>query len=93
MLVDAKARGSLMEKSIEAIMELIEERVANTYQWPFERYTPRKTLRVYELDMLTILSSQVATLSSQVSSLTTQANVIKTLTEIYNLCGGLHLTT
>ena len=57
-------------KSIEATIELLEEMVANAYQWPSKHNTPKKTLGMYELDVLTTLSSQVATLSKQVSCLT-----------------------
>ena len=66
---------------------------ANIYQWTSEHNTLKITLGVHELDVLTILSSQVVTLLKQVSSLTTQANVIKTLAKVHHLCGGLHIST
>ena len=61
---------------------------ANVYQWPSERSTPKKTLGVHKLDVLTTLSSQVTSLSKKVSSLITQANVIRTPTKTCDLCGG-----
>ena len=59
-----------MGKNIEAAYELLEEMAANAYQWPSDCNVPRKIVGVHELDILTILSSQVASLSKQVSSLT-----------------------
>ena len=62
MTLDVVARGSLIGKSIEAAIQLLENMVVNAYQWPFECNTPKKTLGVHELDFLTTLSSQVTTL-------------------------------
>ena len=92
-LVDAAAGGSLMGKRLEDAYDLLEEMAANAYQWPVERNTSKKALGVHELDVLTTLSSQVASLSKQVSSLTAQANVIRTPAEACDLCGGPHLST
>ena len=61
-MVNVTTRGSLIGNSIEVAMELLEEMTTNVYQWPFEHNT-LKILRVHELDVLTTLSSQVATLS------------------------------
>ena len=68
-LVDIVVGGFFMGKSIEVAMKLFKEMVTNAYQWPFECNTPKKTLGVHELDVLTTLSSQVTTLSKQVSFL------------------------
>ena len=61
-LVDNATKGSLRGKSIEAAMELLEEMAANTYQWPSKCNTPKMTLGVHKLDVLTTLSSKVVTL-------------------------------
>ena len=82
-----------MGKNIKNAYELLEEMMANAYQWPSIRNAPKKTLGVHELDVLTTLSSQVASLSKQVSSFTAQANVIRTPTEACDLCGGPHTST
>ena len=50
----------------------------NAYQWPSKHNTPKKTLGAHELDVLTTLSSQVASLSKQMNSLTVQANMTRT---------------
>ena len=92
-LVNAAAGESLMGKNIEASYELLEEMLANAYQWPSKCNAHRKIVGVHELDILTTFSSQVASLAKQASSLTAQANVIRTPTEACDLCGGPHTST
>ena len=78
ILVDAAAGGSFMGKSLEDAYNLLKEMAANAYQWPSERHVSKKVLGVHELDILTTLSSQVASISKQVNSLTSQTNAIST---------------
>ena len=92
-LVDAITRGYLMVKKLENAYDLLEDMVANTYQWPFEHKTSNQVLGVYELDVLTTLSSQVTSLSKKVNSFTAQTNVIKTPTKACDLCGGPHVSS
>ena len=80
-----------MGKGVKVTMELLEKMVGNACQWLFKHNTPKKTLRVNELDVLTTLSSQVAILSKQVSSLTTQTNVIRVLAKVCDLCEGSYV--
>ena len=92
-LVDVAVGGSLMGKNIEVIYEMLEEMATNAFQWPSDRNVPRKKVEVHELDVLTTLSSQVASSSKQVSSLITQANVIRNPTKACDLCGGPQTST
>ena len=57
MLVDATTRGSLMGKSIKVAMELLKEMVTYAYYCTFECNTLKETFVIYELDVLTTLSS------------------------------------
>jgi len=67
--------------------------VANAYQWPSERHNSKRVFGVHELDILTTLSSQVASISKQVSSLTSQANAINTPYKTCDQYGGPHMST
>ena len=62
-MIDAIAGGSLIGRNIEVTYKLLEEMAANAYQWPSKRNASRKKLGIHELDVLTTLSSQVASLS------------------------------
>jgi len=93
VLVDAAAGGSLMGKSLDDAYNLLEEMAANAYQWPYERNISKKVLGVHELDILTTLSSQVASISKQVSSLTNQVNAINTPTETCDQYEGPQVST
>ena len=82
-----------MEKNLEDAYELLEEMAANAYHWLIERNISKKLVGVHELNILTTLSSQVASLYKQVSLLIAQANVIRTPAETCGLCGDLHTST
>ena len=62
IIVDVIIGGSLMGKNIENPYELLEEMAIDACQWPSKCNTSKKALRVYKLDRLKILSSQVITL-------------------------------
>ena len=66
---------------------------ANAYQWPSECNISKKVLGVHELDILTTLSSQVASISKQVNSLTNQAHAISTPTKTCDRYGRPHVST
>ena len=68
-LANTATKGSLIGKSIEVTLELLEEMGTNAHQYPFARNNLKKALSVHELDMLITLLSQVTFLSKQVSSL------------------------
>ena len=55
--MDATIENFLIRKSIEAILELLKEMVANIYQWPSKHNALKKMLRIHELNVLTTLSS------------------------------------
>ena len=68
-IVDSTAGGSLMGKSIPEAYNLLEEMSTNSYQWPSERSTPKKTAGIYDVDPLVSLSAQVSALSNQIAAL------------------------
>lgn len=63
--IDAAAGGALMTKSIDYAYELLENMVANNYQWPTERSMHRKVTRIHEVNVITTLTAQVAALSKK----------------------------
>ena len=81
ILVDAAAGGSLMGKSLDDAYNLLEEMAANAYQWPSERNISKKALGVHELDILTTLSSQVASISKHMQP----ALLLKPVIDVGNL--------
>ena len=69
-MVDAAAGGALFKKSTEDAYNLLEEMAINHFQWPSERATMTKVARIYEVDPLVALTTQISTLSTQVATLT-----------------------
>ncbi|XP_027120640.1 uncharacterized protein [Coffea arabica] len=78
--VDATAGEALMGKSAEEAQQLIEEMVANNYQWANERDNTRRTASMLEVDTLNMLSAKidnvVEMLNRQVGSSSNQGVVV-----------------
>jgi len=63
--VDAIAGGALMGKSIEVAKTLLEEMASNNYHWSSERAAQKKSSGRYEVDAVTLLTSQVDALAQR----------------------------
>ncbi|PKU84749.1 hypothetical protein MA16_Dca008159 [Dendrobium catenatum] len=51
-----------MSKLFEEAYDLIVEIVINNYRWPSDRVIPKRVASIYEFDVLSILTTQVATI-------------------------------
>ena len=58
-MLDVAAEGSLYSKQLDATQILIEEMATNGYQWSSQMNKPNREARIYEVDALTILATQV----------------------------------
>ena len=72
MIVDATAGGMLMSKTVEKAHILLEEMVANYYQWLDECSESRWAAGALEMDQLIALLAQISTLSNQFASFASQ---------------------
>ncbi|KAA3465598.1 Retrotransposon gag protein [Gossypium australe] len=68
-LIDSTAGGTLNNRTPEAAYEFIEEMSPNNYQWQVIRTKPTKSAEVYNLDAITILSTQVEMMNKKIDSL------------------------
>ncbi|KAA3460475.1 Retrotransposon gag protein [Gossypium australe] len=68
-LIDSAADGTLNNKTPEAAYEFIEEMSLNNYQWQVTRTKPTKSVRVFNIDALTMLSTQMETMNKNIDSL------------------------
>ncbi|XP_062113074.1 uncharacterized protein LOC133824222 [Humulus lupulus] len=92
-IIYAAAGGAFMSKGADEAYELLEEMAMNNYQWPAERDTSqRKVAGVYEFDVITALTAQVASLTKQLqqNKILAQAQSIQ-MKAGCELCGGPHL--
>ena len=64
-LIDASTGGAIIGKNEVEAYKILENIAFNDCQWLVERVAPKKTTRVFGLDMFTNLSAQVSTLSKQ----------------------------
>ncbi|PON97897.1 hypothetical protein TorRG33x02_062120 [Trema orientale] len=69
-IVNAAAGGALMGKSTNDAYELLEEMVANNYQWPSERVNPRRAASINEIEVIYSLTAQVNVLTKNLESMT-----------------------
>ncbi|KAK1587423.1 hypothetical protein Q3G72_012697 [Acer saccharum] len=67
--VDISTGGSLMNKSMDATYDLIEDMSVANNHWGSDRKTPRKAPGVLEMDQVTALQAQVKALTRQVSKM------------------------
>lgn len=87
-IVDAAARGALMNKFTDKAYDLLDEMASNAYQWPTKRSTTRKIAGLHEVNTLTTLSAHVNLLTKQLSNL--GVNAIKSQPITCDFCGGNH---
>ena len=57
-----------MSKSTNDAYQFLEKMALNYCQWPSERVTPKKPIRVHELDVFKNLAVQVSSLTKQLQS-------------------------
>ena len=72
--VDVVVRGTLMGKSIEAVRGLLEEMTSNSYHWPSERATPKRSGGKYDIDAVTVLAIKVVALTQRLDKVSTFPN-------------------
>ncbi|WRX08578.1 Retrotransposon gag domain - like 5 [Theobroma cacao] len=73
--IDSATKGALMSKSIDEAYDLLKEIASNNYQWPSERLGTRKITRIHELDVINIVSTQLASLAKKIDKLS--VNVVQ----------------
>ena len=56
-LIDASTGGAIMGKNEVEAYQILENIALNNCQWPIERVTPKKLVRVHELDAVSISSA------------------------------------
>ncbi|KAK5833702.1 hypothetical protein PVK06_017556 [Gossypium arboreum] len=68
-MVDTAAGQTINNKTPEDAYEFIEEMSLNNYQWQVMRTKPTKTVGVYNVDSVTMLSNQVNLLNKKIDGL------------------------
>ena len=67
-----------MKKTINETYELLEDMATNIYQWPKERLAFKKVVGVVDIDVFSILATQVSLLNRQLQHQQTSVNAIQT---------------
>ncbi|XP_062118910.1 uncharacterized protein LOC133832607 [Humulus lupulus] len=88
-IIDTAAGGEFMSKSANEAYDLLEEMAMNNYQWPIERENTKNVAGMIELDVISMLTTQVASLAKQLqqNNFTAQAMQLQSVCEI---CGMAH---
>ena len=73
-----------MAKIVEEAFTLLEDIASNNYQWPSEQSIAKKAIRVFEVDQLIALTSQILALSNQFVAFTTHRALPKTTAAMAN---------
>ena len=68
-LIDTAVGGTLNNKTPEEAYEFIEEMSLNNYQWQVMRTKPTKTVGIYKVDSVTMLSNHVELLNKKIDGL------------------------
>ncbi|XP_019257827.1 PREDICTED: uncharacterized protein LOC109236052 [Nicotiana attenuata] len=94
VVVDATARGQVLDKSFDKIYALLNTFSKSNPDWQGEmgRHIAQKSAGVLELDVVSALSSQVATLANQVNKMTLvinkqQAQPVQQVQIFFEVCG------
>ncbi|XP_019266860.1 PREDICTED: uncharacterized protein LOC109244256 [Nicotiana attenuata] len=89
-VIDAAAGGSIMGKTTEEALQLLNEISENAIQWPSERVIIKKAATVNQVDALNTLTQQIISLAQKFESF--QVNTQQpSQSEACDLCGGNHL--
>ncbi|XP_075112114.1 uncharacterized protein LOC142182092 [Nicotiana tabacum] len=89
-VIDAAAGGSVMGKTTEEALQLLNKIYENVIQWSSERVIIKKTATVNQVDALNTLTQQIVSLAQKFESF--QVNTQQSSkTETCDMCGGNHL--
>ncbi|XP_019228478.1 PREDICTED: uncharacterized protein LOC109209625 [Nicotiana attenuata] len=89
-VIDAAAGGSIMGKTTEEALQLLNEISENAIQWPSKRVIIKKAATVNQVDALNTLTQQIVSLAQKFESF--QVNTQQpSQSEACGLCGGNHL--
>ncbi|KAG8486048.1 hypothetical protein CXB51_019333 [Gossypium anomalum] len=77
-MIDTTAGGTINNKTPEEASEFIEEMSLNNYQWQVIRTKPTKTVGVYNVNLVTMLSNQVELLNKKIDGLLGSTQVGRT---------------
>lgn len=78
-----------MGKIEELAFYLLEEMVANNYQWLMERPKGRKSQGIHEIDDLTLVNAKVNSFAKRLDKIKMH-NGLPSSTIICKICGGGH---
>lgn len=67
------ARGSFMKKEPEQAYDLLDELAIKTFKFYINRISPRRTIRVHEIDTISVLQAQVDVLNGRLDTYTTNS--------------------
>ncbi|XP_044468620.1 uncharacterized protein LOC123198100 [Mangifera indica] len=85
-ILDAAANGSLMGKTSDMALHLIEEMASNSCRWPNDRASQRRHLGVHEVDGITMVNAKLDALTKKLERL--DMKVVRTSS--CENCGGDH---
>ncbi|XP_060183176.1 uncharacterized protein LOC132613146 [Lycium barbarum] len=89
-VIDAAAGGSIMGKSTEEALQMMNEISENSIQWPSDRLINKKAATVIQADALNTLTQQIASLAQKFEF--SQENTQKpSQAEACDICGGNRL--
>lgn len=72
IVVDSAIEETLMSKTVHVVYSLLVEIATNSYQWPNEHSSAKKVVGLYEVDTITILTTQMSSLTPQIATLASQ---------------------
>ena len=95
-LLDSLSGGTLIDNNVNEAYQLLENMTLNNCQWPSEKVTPKKTVRVHELDVFNNLVVQVSLITkklqpTQQKNTQAWANIIRAPSSSCDFCNGPHL--
>ncbi|XP_044489283.1 uncharacterized protein LOC123213766 [Mangifera indica] len=85
-ILDAAANGSLMGKTFDMALHLIEEMASNSCRWPNDRASQKRHLGVHEVDGITMVNAKLDALTKKLERL--DIKVVRTSS--CENCGGDH---
>ena len=77
-----------MSKTPDDAYAFLEKMASNNYQWHEEKNQPRKAVRVYEIDSLSMVNAKLDSLTKKLEKLNFIGFPSKVLS--YKICGGGH---
>ncbi|KAL4283147.1 hypothetical protein GQ457_16G015010 [Hibiscus cannabinus] len=93
MMLDASANGTLLDKSAEEAIEILDRLANNDYQFPSTRKgMTRRNVTAYELEPIDAISAQLAALTNMVKNLQRPSNSqeVKVIVSYCDLCNANH---